>query len=109
MVAACEVISARTIAPGRVPTALDCRFLRALPAGTARVVPRLVHSGRSMSCVSIDVEDERGRLATRATVSLVDRAAVRPLDHPDARPLAHPGSVEIPSVPRYCHGPPRPK
>jgi acyl-coenzyme A thioesterase PaaI-like protein len=81
-VAAASLLTARPMAPGRVPAALDCRFVRGLPAGVARTVPAIVHEGRTLSCVSIDVVDERGRVATRSTVSLVDLTALRPLDHP---------------------------
>ncbi len=32
LIAACTVLASRSCAPGRTPVALDCRFLRALPA-----------------------------------------------------------------------------
>ena len=83
-VAAMSVLSARSIAADRLPVALDCRFVRSLSAGEARAVPSVVHEGRTLSCVSVDVLDKRGRVATRATVSLVDPAVLEPLDHPGA-------------------------
>lgn len=76
IVAVCVLRTARALASGRVPAAVDCRFVRGLPAGTARVKADLVHEGRSLSCVSVDVFREDGGLATRATVSLVDPAAL---------------------------------
>lgn len=88
VLAACVLVVSRDVAPGRVPAAIDCRFLRALPAGSAHARGTLLHSGRSLSCVSVDLLDERDRLATGATVSLVDRdalsAASRPGPHPPA-------------------------
>lgn len=88
VLAACALQAARDLAPGRGPAALDCRFLRGLPAGTARVTPELLHSGRSLSCVSVDVLDERDRLATRATVSLVDPEALSRVRRPGPEPPA---------------------
>jgi len=85
-VAACALVVARQLAPGKVPAALDCRFLRGLPAGTASVTATVLHAGRSLSCVSVDVIDERDRLATRATVSLVAPDALADLDGGSAGP-----------------------
>ena len=86
LVAACTLIAARDSAPQRTPVALDCRFLRGLPAGTARARAELVHSGRSLSCASVDVFDSRERLATRATVSFVDGDALRDISRPAVAP-----------------------
>jgi acyl-coenzyme A thioesterase PaaI-like protein len=83
-VAAASLLAARSTAPGRLPVALDCRFVRSLTAGEARAVPSVVHEGRTLSCVTIDVLDARGRVATRATVSLVDPAVLEPLDYAGA-------------------------
>jgi acyl-coenzyme A thioesterase PaaI-like protein len=83
-VAAATLLTARSLNPARLPVALDCRFVRSLPAGEARVMPSVVHEGRTLSCVSVDVLDERDRVATRATVSLVDPVVLEPLDHPGA-------------------------
>ena len=81
LVAACTVAVARATTPGRTPVSLDARFLRGLPAGEARVVPTIVHTGRSLSCVQVDVVDAADRLATRATLYLVDPARLEPLEH----------------------------
>src|SRR5918996_3893007 len=108
-VAAASLLTARSTAPDRQPVALDCRFVRSLPAGEARAVPSIVHEGRTLSCVSVDVLDERGRVATRATVSLVDPAVLEPLDHPgasvsapggetDGTPWRQPPGVEAPII-----------
>lgn len=86
VVAATCVAVARAATDGRQPAALDVRFLRGLTAGVARVVPTRIHEGRTLSCVSVDIFDEREKLCTRATVSLVDPDALTKLDHPgDAR------------------------
>lgn len=84
VVAALCVFTARELCPDREPSALDCRFVHALGAGDAVARGTIVHSGRSMSCVSIDVLDERDRVATRATVSLVSPAALDPRTSPAA-------------------------
>lgn len=87
VVAATCVAVARANAGCRLPAALDVRFLRGLTAGLARVVPTRLHEGRTLSCVSIDIFDERDKLCTRGTVSLVDPDALVEVDHAgDARP-----------------------
>jgi len=105
-VAACTLVAAGRAAPGKVPAALDCRFLRGLPAGVATCTTTVLHHGRSLACVSVDVADEGDRLATRATVSLVAAEALAPLDQPaggpptvaGATPWRPPAGVEIPIV-----------
>jgi acyl-coenzyme A thioesterase PaaI-like protein len=77
LIAACAILASRDLAPGRTPVAADYRFLRGLPAGRARGCATVVRSGRSLSCVSVDVTDEAGGLATRALVSYVDTGALR--------------------------------
>jgi len=84
VLAATSLVASRPLAPGRAPAALHCHFLRGLKAGRARVVPVLIHAGRSLSCVSVDIFDERDKLATRATVSFVEPQALAPLDHAGA-------------------------
>jgi acyl-coenzyme A thioesterase PaaI-like protein len=75
-----------------VPVALDCRFVRGLKAGTAQAVPTVVHEGRSLTCVSVDTFDERDKLATRATVSLVASDALASTSEEDApQPVAEDG------------------
>ena len=87
VVAATCVAVGRAATQGRRPVALDVRFLRGLTAGVARVVPTLLHGGRTLSCVSVDIFDEREKLCTRGTVSLVDPKALADLDHEgDPRP-----------------------
>jgi acyl-coenzyme A thioesterase PaaI-like protein len=96
LLAACTAHVARQVAGGRRPVALDARFLRSLPAGEARLVPTVVHPGRSLTCVQVDVVDRRDRLATRSTVHLVAPEALRPVDHPGeggAAPEATPWEV----------------
>lgn len=80
LLAASAVHVARSAAPGREPAGLDCRFLRSLPAGKARASVTVLHSGRSLTCVRVDVTDLDERVTTTATVSLVDPASLHPLD-----------------------------
>ena len=94
IIAAACIVASRSSAPERVPTAIDCRFLRGLPPGSSRARTTLLHSGRSLSCVSVDVHDERDRLATRATVSLVEPRALRNVARPGAPPPGGWSSVE---------------
>jgi acyl-coenzyme A thioesterase PaaI-like protein len=112
VLAATSLAAARSLAPGRVPAALDSRFVRGLTAGEARVVPTLLHGGRTLSCVSVDIIDERGKLCTRSTVSLVAPEALAPLDdaghagapegwvdYADGKPWALPGAgTEVPLI-----------
>jgi len=85
VVAAAAVMAARPLAEGRVPAALDIRFLRSLPAGTATAAASLLHGGRTLSCVSVDLCQEDGRLAARATISLVNAEAVHPVSRDGPR------------------------
>jgi acyl-coenzyme A thioesterase PaaI-like protein len=86
VVSACCVTAARSLAPERSPASLDVNYVRGLAAGTARMVPTVVHGGRSLTTASVDVVDDTGRLCTRATVKLVASEALEALDHPGARP-----------------------
>ena len=97
VVAAAALLAARGLAPGRRPAALDARFVRGLVAGTALVVPELLHTGRTLTCVSVDVRDERERLCTRATISLLAPEALEPFDAPGAAGAA-------PSFPAHEQG-----
>jgi len=81
VLAAAALVAARPLAPGRVPAALDCHFVRGVPAGTLRAVASVLHAGRTLAAVSVDLLDDRERLVTRATVTLVDGARLRPLAH----------------------------
>lgn len=110
VLAATSIVVARRQAPGRVPSALDCRFLRGLPAGPALAHAETLHTGRSLTCVTVDIRDEAGRLCTRSTVSLVAREALYPFDHAgharppelssyqEGRPWKQPPDVEVPIV-----------
>ncbi len=82
VIAAAALAVSRDAAPGRTPAALDARFLRGLVAGDARIVPSVLHQGRTLSCVSVDVFDERERLCTRATVTLIAPEALERFDDP---------------------------
>lgn len=80
VVAAVCLVAARSRAPGRVPMALDVRFLRGLASEGARVVPTVLHEGRTLSTVSVDVFDEREKLCTRGTVTLANSKALEAFD-----------------------------
>ncbi len=86
IVAACTLLTARSVAPGRVPNALDCRFVRGLGAGEARTQASVLHSGRSLSTISVDLFDSGDRLCTRSTISLVSAEALVPLERPARAP-----------------------
>jgi acyl-coenzyme A thioesterase PaaI-like protein len=83
VVAAAAIMTARSVSDGRRPAALDIRFLRSLPAGTAVATPTVLHAGRTLACVSVDLSTEDGRLAARAMVSLVTDEALAPVDGGD--------------------------
>ncbi len=115
LLAACTVVAARSAAPGRRPVSLDARFLRALPAGDASVIPTVVHPGRSLTCVSVDVVDAGGRLATRSTIYLVEQRALRAVDHAgeggepppstawsEGMPWRNPPRMEVPIVTTFA-------
>jgi acyl-coenzyme A thioesterase PaaI-like protein len=106
LLAAGAVHVGRDAAPGRVPAGIDCHFLRGLRAGDTTATRALLHEGRSLTCVRVDLTDEQGRVATTATVTYVDPAALHPLDVEDQpmpepeswREWATPAGVEIPVV-----------
>lgn len=81
VVGAVCVNAARSLSPGRAPASLDVRFIRGLTEGAARVVPVMLHEGRTLSVVSVDIFDSGGKLCTRATVSLANLAALEPFEH----------------------------
>lgn len=82
VVAATCLATARQAVPERVPAGLDARFLRGLPAGATRAVPTVLHQGRTLATVAVDLFDERDKLCTRGTVSLVEPSALAPIDAP---------------------------
>jgi acyl-coenzyme A thioesterase PaaI-like protein len=110
VLAAVAVLAGQERAQGRTPSGLDCRFLRGLPAGPARVHTELVAEGRTLTCLSVDIVGSDDSLATRATVSYVNAAALELLDssgspsrtepevteHADGKPWKEPKGVEIP-------------
>jgi acyl-coenzyme A thioesterase PaaI-like protein len=78
--AAGAVALARRELPGRVPVSIDCRFLRALPAGSAPARVEPLHLGRSLACVRVEVVRAReNRPAFVATVALVAPQGLGPL------------------------------
>lgn len=85
-IAAAAVFAARSVAPDRVPNALDCRFLRGLRAGEAVATTTVLNAGRTLSTISVDIEDESGRLCTRATVSLIDPSVLYDFEFAEQRP-----------------------
>jgi acyl-coenzyme A thioesterase PaaI-like protein len=74
--------AARSVADGRSPNALDCRFVRGLRRPEATAVATVLHHGRSLTNVSVDLVDEDGKLCTRATVSLVERGLLHEIERP---------------------------
>ena len=86
--AASAVAVARSLAPGRTPSGIDCRFLRGLGAGEATISAAVVREGRTATVVAVDVADEQGRLCTSTTVSLADRGALHSLDVAGPAPTA---------------------
>ncbi len=116
VVGATCVAAARSLAPDRVPAGLDVRFIRGLTEGAARVVPVMLHGGRTLSVVSVDIFDSRDKLCTRATVSLANPDALEPFDHEgfsgdpsgwvahgEGKPWARPtGGVEVPLIDTFA-------
>jgi acyl-coenzyme A thioesterase PaaI-like protein len=101
MLAAACLQAARSVAPGRRPTALDCRFVRGLREPDAVATVTVLHEGRSLSNVSVDLVDADGRLCTRAMVSLVDAGVLHPLDRPGPKPgdwKPHAAATKWPAV-----------
>jgi acyl-coenzyme A thioesterase PaaI-like protein len=110
VLAAVSVLAGQERAEGRIPSGLDCRFLRGLPAGPATVHTELVAEGRTLTCVSVDIVGSDDRLATRATVSYINADALEPLDspgspirsqpevstHAEGKPWKEPKGVKIP-------------
>ena len=77
-IAAACLTAARDVAPGRAPAGIDCRFLRALVGGAA-VTATVVHEGRTLSAVDVEVTDGRGRRTTVAGVTLVNLEVLHPM------------------------------
>ena len=105
VLSAAVVLAARPAAPDRVVAGVDCRFLRSVPAGRARATVTPVHAGRTVSCVRVDLRDDRDRMTTTGTVTFVDPIALRPLSvdpcmepPPQWRPWRTPAGVVAPIV-----------
>ncbi len=86
VVASCTLVVARAAAPGRTPNALDIRFLRGLPAGDAIASATVLHSGRSLTNVAVDLSHAKGRLCARSTISLVDPDVLDPFEQAQTMP-----------------------
>jgi len=71
VVCAATLVAARAAMPGRTPNALDCRFVRGLGAGDAFAAVNVIHAGRSLANVAVDLTDANGKLCARSTISLV--------------------------------------
>jgi acyl-coenzyme A thioesterase PaaI-like protein len=101
VVASCTLVAARSAAPGRTPNALDIRFVRGLPAGDAVATATVLHAGRSLSNVAVDLSDATGRLCARSTISLVDPAVLEPFEQSSAMPRGwddYDGASSFPAV-----------
>ncbi len=86
VVCAATIVAARAAAPGRIPNALDTRFVRGLVAGDAFATATVIHAGRSLANVSVDLTDEAGKLCARSTISFVERSALAEFDHDTLAP-----------------------
>lgn len=84
-VAAACISAARRAAPNLVTASADVRFMRGL-SGSATLRATVLHPGRSLWTVSVDVIDEGGKLAARATIGLVAPASLHRLDDPGGAP-----------------------
>ena len=65
VLAAAAIMAARATAVGRHPAALDIRFLRGLPPGAVTATPHVLHAGRTLACVCIDMSTDDGRWTLR--------------------------------------------
>jgi hypothetical protein len=90
LAAVCVFVS-RLVAANRVPISIDARFIRGFRPGPARVIATPLNQGRTLSTVSVDIMTEQGKLATRATVSLVEPSALAEIDEAEGR--TPPGSL----------------
>jgi acyl-coenzyme A thioesterase PaaI-like protein len=99
--AAAALVAARDIGPELVPTGIDCRFLRPLPAGDAEVVAEVTRRGRTLVAVRATVSGPKG-VTTEVDVTLVDALAVHPVD--SAAPPPRPAVLDL--TPRPWPHPP---
>lgn len=80
LAALCVNVS-RDLAPDRIPSGLDTRFIRSFRPGKALVKATLLNEGRSLSVVSVDITNEEGKLFVRSTVTLVNSLALADIHH----------------------------
>jgi acyl-coenzyme A thioesterase PaaI-like protein len=79
-VAAACVRAARSCAPGRRPFSAHVTFVRGLATPTCTATATAVAAGRTVTTVGVDLHDDGGRLAARATVSFAAPEALDPMD-----------------------------
>jgi acyl-coenzyme A thioesterase PaaI-like protein len=88
---------ARAVAPARSPRSLHIQIVRSVPRGIAHVIANVLHAGRTVTTVQVDLRDKRSKLAVSALVTLVSPGEVA-ADHHDT--AAGPLAVEqIPLIP----------
>jgi acyl-coenzyme A thioesterase PaaI-like protein len=80
VIAAAALTAARTVAPGRRPIALDCRFIKGVPAGEVDARVTIVREGRTVTFARVSVTDEAGTLSATADASFVNPEALHRLD-----------------------------
>lgn len=83
VLAALCVFVSRDLAKGRVPSALDTRFIRGFRPGEAIVNAKILNEGRSLSVISVDITNQEEKLCVRSTVTLVDPAVLADIDFED--------------------------
>jgi len=86
LLAALCVFCARHAAPGREPIGLDARFIRGFSPGAAKTTMEVLHHGRTLTTVTVDIRDNDDRLSTRGSVTLVAPDALAELDYPAKSP-----------------------
>ena len=99
-VAAACVFAARPAAPERRPFSLHVTFLRGLSTPTCRATAAPVASGRTVTTVGVDLTDEAGKPAARATVTFAAGEALHD--------LSDGGRVAVPDLAPYDDGTPVP-
>lgn len=89
-VAAATLVAARGAAESRSPMSLDIRLLRYVLAGPAQAASRVVHRGRTLTTVQVELTDEGARTTAVALATFVERSALATdiAREPEARSLA---------------------
>ena len=72
---------ARDLAPGRIPSALDTRFIRGFKPGEAIVKGEVLHSGRCLSVINVDIFNAEGKFFVRSTVTLLAETTLADVEH----------------------------